>query len=123
MARAQPALVAEALDRLAAGMGTRAEALDAFRKFDKDSSAGVDASELKLALKSLNLHLNTKQTGAIMLQLDADGDGTISIEEFLSLVWTTKLKLLRRKLGAAAYSTGGIDAEKLFRQYDRDHSD
>ena len=54
--------------------------------------------------------------------LDRDGDGNISVDEFLGLVWENKLRLLQRKLGAAAYSIGGIDAEKLFHRYDKDHS-
>eukprot|EP01043_Picozoa_sp_COSAG02_P041560 COSAG02_NODE_3455_length_6707_cov_15.617736_3_plen_696_part_01 len=118
----QPALLAEALDRLADGLGSKAQALDAFRRIDTDGSGELSISELKLALKFLDLHLSASQTGAIMLHLDKDQDGSISLDEFLSLVWANKLKLLQRKLGAAAYSSGGIDAEKLFRRYDKDHT-
>eukprot|EP01043_Picozoa_sp_COSAG02_P007869 COSAG02_NODE_243_length_27457_cov_16.852328_8_plen_1013_part_00 len=119
---ASAALLAEALDRLSNGVGTRSQALDAFRKVDKDSSGELDSTELKLALKLLNLHLSARQTSAIMQHLDKDGNGSVSFDEFLSLVWSNKLKLLQRKLGAAAYSIGGVDTEKLFRQYDKDRS-
>jgi hypothetical protein len=57
-----------------------------------------------------------------MNHLDKDGDGTISIAEFMDVVWQRKLKLLRQKFQAASYSIGGIDLDKLFRHYDRDNS-
>ena len=117
----RPAILKEALDRLAEGMGTRSQALDAFRKI-KHSPGGLSASELKLALKFLGLHLSAKQTSAIMMHLDNEQDGNISLEEFLSLVWAHKLKQLQRKLGAAAHARGGIDAETLFQRYDTGHS-
>jgi Ca2+-binding EF-hand superfamily protein len=103
-------------------MGSKSKAHDAFRKIDKDRSGSLDAAEFKLALKLLNLHLSAKQTHAIMMHLDDDGDGTISLDEFMRLVWQNKLKLLRQKLGAAAYAIGGIDVEKLYQHYDRDSS-
>ena len=101
----RPAILKEALDRLAEGMGTRSQALDAFRKI-KHSPGGLSASELKLALKFLGLHLSAKQTSAIMMRLDNEQDGNISLEEFLSLVWAHKLKQLQRKLGAAVHARG-----------------
>ena len=121
-ARSPAAVLDEALNRLAEGMGSKSKAHDAFRKIDKDRSGSLDAAEFKLALKLLNLHLSAKQTHAIMMHLDDDGDGTISLDEFMRLVWQNKLKLLRQKLGAAAYAIGGIDVEKLYQHYDRDSS-
>ena len=52
----QPALLAEALDRLADGLNSKAQALDAFRRVDTDGSGELSISELKLALKFLDLH-------------------------------------------------------------------
>ena len=62
---------------------------------DKDNSGELDGPEFKLALKYLNLRLNDRQIEVVMKHLDQDGDGTISIEEFLNLVWEGKLKQLR----------------------------
>ena len=86
---ARPAILAEALDRLAEGMRTRSQALDALRKVEH-SPGGLSVSELKLALKFLNLHLSAKQASAIMMHLDKDQDGNISLDEFLSLVYSLR---------------------------------
>jgi Ca2+-binding EF-hand superfamily protein len=119
---AHAGLVEEALNRLAEGLRSERQARDAFRKIDKDNSGTLDVQEFRLALRLLRLHVSARQATAIMLHLDSDGDGSISLDELMAVVWTNKLKLLRRKLGAAAYSIGGIDADKLFHQYDTDRS-
>eukprot|EP01045_Picozoa_sp_COSAG04_P004628 COSAG04_NODE_204_length_20429_cov_6.166896_9_plen_1552_part_00 len=121
-ANPQKAFLDEAMDRLCAGIGSKLKAKEAFRKIDKDNSGELDGPEFKLALKYLNLRLNDRQIEVVMKHLDQDGDGTISIEEFLNLVWEGKLKQLRKKFHAAAYTSGGVNLDLLFRQFDHDNS-
>eukprot|EP01043_Picozoa_sp_COSAG02_P035320 COSAG02_NODE_2522_length_8608_cov_47.463862_4_plen_727_part_01 len=116
------AFLREAMEKLCAGLTSKLQAREAFRKIDKDNSGELDASEFKLALKYLHLHLNERQIGVLMKHLDKDGDGTVSTEEFMHVVFEGKLKRLRKKFQASAYSIGGIDLEKLFRHYDRNNS-
>ena len=111
-----------AMDRLCEGLSSKLKAKEAFRKIDKDSSGELDAREFKLALKYLGLRFNDRQVEVVMKHLDKDGDGAVSIEEFLSVVWEKKLQQLRDKFQAAAYTTGGVDLDLLFRQYDHDNS-
>ena len=112
----------EALDRLCDGLISKRLARDAFRKMDKDSSGALDGRELTIALRHLNLELEDKHVTAVMEHLDADGDGGVSIQEFVGLVWERKLVLLRKKFTAAAYVKGGLDLKALFNQYDPDRS-
>jgi len=116
------AYLTEAMDRLCSGLTSKSVAQTAFWKIDKDNSGELDAREFKLALKYLNLHLNERQIGVLIKHLDKDEDGTISIEEFMHVVFEGKLKVMRKKFQTAAYSIGGVDLEKLFRHYDRDNS-
>ena len=111
--------IAEAMDRLCSGLGSKAAAMEAFRKIDKDNSGSLDQREFKLALKRLKLHLNERQLGLVMNHLDTDGDGAISIDEFMRVTYEAKLSRLRKKFQALSYSSGGQDWNKLFAHYDR----
>ena len=93
--------------------------MEAFRKIDKDNSGSLDQREFKLALKRLKLHLNERQLGLVMNHLDTDGDGAISIDEFMRVTYEAKLSRLRKKFQALSYSSGGQDWNKLFAHYDR----
>ena len=52
---------------------------------------------------SAALHLSAEPAVVQHQHLDADGDGGVSIQEFVGLVWERKLVLLRKKFTAAAY--------------------
>ena len=114
--------LSEALERLCDGLLSKRQARETFRKMDKDSSGSLDGRELKIALKRLHLALDDKHLAAVIAHLDADGDGGVQINEFVSLVWERKLVLLRRRFAAAAHTAGGVDLPKLFKHYDRDNS-
>ena len=116
------AFLAEAMDRIFEGLGSRAEAAMAFRRMDKDGSGELDQYEFKMALKVMRLHLSDEQAAVVVNELDKDGDGLVSIEEFLQLVWQGKLERVRHKFRAVSYSMGKRDFRKLFRHYDRDNS-
>ena len=124
----QAAFLNEAMRRLTEKISSKAVAQEAFRKIDRDGSGELDTldtkdtKEFKQFLNQLHLQLNDRQVAAIMDHLDKDGDGTISIAEFMDVVWQRKLKTLSSKFQAASYSLGGIDLDKLFRHYDRDNS-
>ena len=58
----------------------------------------------------------------IILDLDQDGDGCVSIHEFLNKMYDCKLANLRRKLCASAYARDASNWMELFRRYDREGS-
>ena len=62
------------------------------------------------------------QVGLLFKELDTDGNGDLSQEEFIAEVSERKLKRLRSRLRAASYRDGGQDWQKLFKHYDRDNS-
>lgn len=119
------AFLKEALERLYEGLQSKSEALLTFQRIDKDNSGSLDAREFKLALKYLGLHLNERQIGYVVQHIDDDGDGEVSIEEFMRIVFDGKLARLRKRFQVAAYSNGSLDTaafERLFRHYDRCNS-
>lgn len=54
-----------------------------FDKFDQDGSGGICARELSDVLKSLDLEATAEEVNALFSYLDADGDGSITLDEFL----------------------------------------
>ena len=115
------AFVSEAMDRLCAEIPSKSAARQAFLRIDKDQSGMLDARELKLALQFLGMHLSNRQAGLVLKHLDSDGDGLVSVSEFMQLVWDGKLERLRKKFRSLCVSIGGEGVQQLFRQYDRDN--
>ena len=118
---AKPVLTT-ALHRLYEGLTSQRAAREAFESIDKDGDGLLDAREIKVALRHLQLNLNDKQVAAVLDHIDADHDGMISIDEFMSQVFQGRLYLLKHRFQAASYSFGGMDVPALFRQYDRNNS-
>ena len=112
----------EAMDRMCGGITSKRQAREAFRKFDKDSSGELDARGLKTALRHMTLGLNDQQIEVVMAYLDKDGDGSISIHEFMGIIFGRKLEMVTTKLQVQAYSNGGVDLAMLFRHYDQDNT-
>ena len=65
--------------------------MEAFRVFDLDGDGFIDTSEMCHVLQLL-FDAGPAEAEAVMAQLDLDGDGRISFEEFS--VRTTRLLLL-----------------------------
>lgn len=55
-----------------------------FESLDTDASGDIDANELRFALQQLGL--STEHADSILNEGDADNNGSISLEEFISLV-------------------------------------
>jgi calmodulin len=62
------------------------ELRDAFRVFDTDNSGSIDRKELKRLMKKLGQALSDAELDAMMDEVDTNGDGQISFEEFKDLM-------------------------------------
>lgn len=61
----------------------------AFKMFDKDGSGIISADEIKEVLQFGNTNsLSTSAVDAIIKQVDENGDGEISFEEFTTMMKT-----------------------------------
>ena len=62
------------------------ELRDAFAVFDTDKSGSIDRKELKRLMKKLGQTLTEGELDAMMDEVDENGDGVISFEEFKALM-------------------------------------
>lgn len=62
------------------------ELRDAFAVFDTDGSGSIDRNELMKLMKKLGQALTDGELDAMMDEVDANGDGVISFEEFKQLM-------------------------------------
>ena len=62
------------------------ELKDAFNVFDSDHSGSIDRNELAQLMKKLGQALTDAQIDSLMEEVDANGDGEISFEEFKDMM-------------------------------------
>jgi Ca2+-binding EF-hand superfamily protein len=62
----------------------------AFATFDKDGSGTIDAEELYLCLKAMGHHPGPLELEELLAQMDTNGDGVISFEEFAAVMAVSK---------------------------------
>mmetsp|Transcript_4610 Transcript_4610/g.6799 ORF Transcript_4610/g.6799 Transcript_4610/m.6799 type:complete len:161 (+) Transcript_4610:86-568(+) len=62
-----------------------AEALEAFRVFDKNGDNLISPEELRLVMKNLGEDLTNEEVIEMIREADEDGDGYINFEEFRKL--------------------------------------
>jgi Ca2+-binding EF-hand superfamily protein len=62
------------------------ELRDAFAVFDTDGSGSIDRKELKRLMKKLGQALTEAELDAMMEEVDSNGDGEISFEEFCEMM-------------------------------------
>ncbi|RDB26625.1 Calmodulin [Hypsizygus marmoreus] len=58
----------------------------AFQVFDKDRSGKISAAELKQVMLSLGEPLTDREIEAMMQEADVNGDGEISLQEFIRMM-------------------------------------
>merc|ERR1711998_38152 len=62
------------------------EVKEAFDLFDTDGSGAIDAKELKIAMQALGFEPTSDEIAKMMNDIDADGNATVEIEEFLEMM-------------------------------------
>jgi Ca2+-binding EF-hand superfamily protein len=67
-------------------LGSESMLRKTFRRLDKDQSGYLDIDELMVAVKELNLDMIRATMEDIISETDADGDGQMSYEEFVSFL-------------------------------------
>jgi len=60
---------------------------DAFNMFDADRSGYIDRDEVRALMKKLAQTLTEDEIDAIMEEVDTDGDGEISFQEFRAMMF------------------------------------
>jgi calmodulin len=80
-------LVWSVLSRESGSKDKKVLAQQMFEIFDRDGDGSIQISELVEVLRGLkNTGLTTDEIVALALELDANGDGEISLEEFEAIV-------------------------------------
>lgn len=60
--------------------------LAAFSHFDKDGSGSITVHELRLVVDELGHRVTNNELGAMMMEMDSDGNGSIDFSEFLAMM-------------------------------------
>ncbi|KAK3736135.1 hypothetical protein QZH41_004642 [Actinostola sp. cb2023] len=63
---------------------------EVFDLFDSNGGGTIDAEELDLALRSVDIQLSQDEIIEVLTSMDKDGNGEIDFEEFLSLMTNTE---------------------------------
>lgn len=72
-------------ESLAGALHNREELEDVFKRFDANGDGRISSSELGEILRSMGGRVGSQELGLMMKEADADGDGFISLEEFIDL--------------------------------------
>jgi Ca2+-binding EF-hand superfamily protein len=62
---------------------------DAFKVFDKAGTGTVEVSELKHVLTAIGEKLTSEEAQNVLEEADEDGDGQLSVDDFLKVLNTT----------------------------------
>jgi hypothetical protein len=62
------------------------EIKEVFTMFDSDGSGSIDASELRVAMRTMGFDIFEEEAKKMISDLDADGSGSIDFDEFLSMM-------------------------------------
>ena len=83
-----------------------------FKAIDKDGSGDLDHGEFTTAMNRLGLGLCPHQLVQLVKVLDADGDGEVSLEEFMALVNKPVKKAAKVISAANAFAAAAICAAR-----------
>ena len=89
----------------------------AFDVFDKDKSGGISASELKMLLGESNVHTKDVVWKNMIKEIDLNGDGQISFEEFKNMMNKVILKNKSDSASMEQNNNKDNDEKSNFNQY------
>ncbi|RNA20015.1 Calmodulin [Brachionus plicatilis] len=87
------------------------EIREAFDIFDRDKSGSISVKEMERVFKSLGIQASREEIRLVVKEMDIDGDGEISFEEFVRVMGD---KFYRR------YTSSEIKA--AFKHFDKDNN-
>lgn len=90
-----------------------------FEEMDKDASGALDDRELKVLLSRLGRKATKKQVAASQAEMDTDGSGDVSIDEFIA--WWCQVDEEQRSLVVEAQATARCRSKA--RRFDADVAD
>jgi Ca2+-binding EF-hand superfamily protein len=108
-------LLLEKVDSDPSGWSTSVKSL--FRSMDTDASGKVDVEELGSCLKKVGVRLNGDQVLSFLNDIDANGDGRVSLQEFMDAV---EVRKPRSGKGAASSKEGAW--RSILRAVEKDES-
>lgn len=76
----------ERIAKLKKSLNTKEKVETAFKKFDSNNDGAIDATEMTKGLKASGICLTDQEIETIFAVADLDGDGEISLPEFLQLL-------------------------------------
>jgi len=76
----------ERINKLKSKFNEKAAVEAAFKKFDSNNDGAIDANEMKAGLTNSGVLLTDQEIETIFAVADCDGDGEVSLEEFVQLL-------------------------------------
>ena len=71
---------------------------EVFLKADADGSGALSLNEFHKCIREADLGLTRKEINALMQEVDADGDGMVTYDEFVPLCFDMLVELLKDEL-------------------------
>jgi Ca2+-binding EF-hand superfamily protein len=95
------------------------EVRELFDEIDEDGGGSLDKDELRELLEKLGLEVTDEKVDSVMLEMDADGEGAVELQEFLWW-WKKAGKEYREKMTKLKDEMN--DVKNLFDEFDDDGS-
>lgn len=73
---------------------------DVFKKADKNGDGSLDRNEFRACLKDANLGFTRKEINLMLTEVDADGDGRVTYDEFIPLCFHILTEMVADEMSA-----------------------
>ena len=81
----------EAMSERMAGRDSKEEIEKAFKLFDEDNTGKISLKTLKKIAKDLGENMTDQELEEMIIEADGDGDGQVTIEDFVKIMQSTNL--------------------------------